>query len=231
VTNKHVIEGASVCTLIFTLADAQGRPINTIHHRVDIPDIQLAWKFHPDDSVDLCAMPIATIIKILQSKGINPFYVPFDNSFIPNDLQRGELNSLEEIVMIGYPDGLWDSVNNKPIFRKGITATHANIDYEGKKEFLIDAACFPGSSGSPVVIYNEFGYHDGKQFKLGIRRLLLIGILYAGPQHVVVGNTRVIEQAKKTISVSNIPNNLGCVIKSERLSYFDELFTKELAQI
>ena len=28
------------------------------------------------------------------------------------------------------------------------------------KKFLIDAACFPGSSGSPVIMYNTVGYTD-----------------------------------------------------------------------
>ena len=57
--------------------------------------------------------------------------------------------------MIGYPIGLIDEYNNKPIVRKGITATTYNIDYNGKKEFLIDIACFPGSSGSPIFIRRD----------------------------------------------------------------------------
>ena len=51
-----------------------------------------------------------------------------------------ELSAIEEIIMIGYPVGIWDSANNMPIVRKGITATRPDIDYEGRKEFMIDAA-------------------------------------------------------------------------------------------
>ena len=47
---------------------------------------------------------------------------------------------------------LIDEVNNKPVVRKGITATDIRLDYNGRKEFLIDAACFHGSSGSPVFL-------------------------------------------------------------------------------
>jgi len=64
--------------------------------------------------------------------------------------------------MVGYPIGLWDEKNNYPIFRKGITATHPANDYNGKSEFMIDAACFPGSSGSPVYIIDELNYVDKK---------------------------------------------------------------------
>ena len=138
---------------------------------------------------------------------------------------------MEDIVMIGYPNGIWDALNNKPIFRKGITAAHPNRDYLGNKEFLIDAACFPGSSGSPVFIYNEFGYFDGMQFNLGKRRVLLLGILYAGPQHYIKGEIQVEDRAFTPVSISSIPNNLGVVIKAENLSYFEELFKKELNEM
>jgi hypothetical protein len=36
------------------------------------------------------------------------------------------------------------------ILPAGITATPLQVDYEGRPTFLIDAAVFPGSSGSPV---------------------------------------------------------------------------------
>jgi len=60
--------------------------------------------------------------------------------------------------MVGYPVGIWDSANNMPVIRRGITATHPGKDYEGKSEFMIDAACFPGSSGSPVFLFNLGSY-------------------------------------------------------------------------
>jgi len=59
-------------------------------------------------------------------------------------VQLGELSAIEDIIMIGYPDGIWDSINNQPIIRRGITATQPKNNFNGKQEFLIDAACFPG---------------------------------------------------------------------------------------
>lgn len=64
--------------------------------------------------------------------------------------------------MIGYPNGLWDSVNNMPIVRRGTMATNISLNHNDKREFVIDAACFPGSSGSPVVLFNKGGYADKK---------------------------------------------------------------------
>ncbi|MEB0261247.1 MULTISPECIES: hypothetical protein [unclassified Mucilaginibacter] len=89
---------------------------------------------------------------------------------------------LEEILMVGYPNGIWDQINNKPILRRGITATHPNFDYNGQKEVMIDTACFPGSSGSLVFIFNEHGYQDKKgNITLGSSRVYLLGVLFARP--------------------------------------------------
>ena len=120
--------------------------------------------------------------------------------------------------MVGYPDGIWDEFNNQPIIRRGITATHPKNDFNGKNEFLIDAACFPGSSGSPVLILYQGGYVDKKgNLNWGGSRVMLLGIMYAGPQHTAEGN---ISFAAIPKAYTSIPNNLGLVIKSSRLMEF-----------
>ena len=71
---------------------------------------------------------------------------------IPTKENLQDLSALEELVMVGYPIGLWDERNNFPIFRKGFTACHPAIDFNEDGIGLIDMACFPGSSGSPIYI-------------------------------------------------------------------------------
>ena len=127
--------------------------------------------------------------------------------------------------MIGYPNGIWDSVNNMPIFRKGTTATNPLIDYNGKKEIMIDIAAFPGSSGAPVLIFNEGGYRDKKgNMYWGNSRIILLGVLYAGPQATATGEIIMTPNIQRPIAVSHIPNNLGLVIKSERILELEKLF-------
>ena len=126
-------------------------------------------------------MPIAPIFKNLTNNGISFFYRNFDKSIIPTEEQMKELTAVEDVLMVGYPIGLWDEMNNYPIFRQGITATHPANDYNGKSEFMIDVACFPGSSGSPVMLYNIGNYvKKGGGTVIG-SRFFLLGILYAGP--------------------------------------------------
>jgi hypothetical protein len=132
--------------------------------------------------------------------------------------------------MIGYPNGIWDAVNNMPIIRRGSTATHPNLDYEGRPEFMIDAACFPGSSGSPVFLFNTGGYAvRGGGLAIGTR-IKLLGVLYAGPQHTATGEIKIVAvpTLQQPIAVSRIPNNLGMIIKSARLRDFEPIL-KSLA--
>lgn len=228
VTNKHVIQSATAGRFIITKSDPDGDPIQTDHFTVNITaNFQKFWRHHPDTNVDLCAMPLAPVINAAKQQGQRLFYRVFDKSLLPTVEQKNDFHALEDVLMVGYPNGIWDEVNNQPIFRKGTTATHPNIDYNGKKEFMIDVACFPGSSGSPVMIYNANGYTTRKgNIMMGSPRLILIGILYAGPQHTATGEIRIVNvpQIQRPTAISRIPNNLGLVIKSERLLELERMF-------
>lgn len=226
ITNKHVISGSNKGKLIFTIAAGEN-PSDKEHFEIYFDNFESFWRKHPDNDVDLCAMPIAPFLKAATVQGKNLFYIPLELSLIPTEAILATLSGIEEIVMVGYPNGIWDSVNNKPIFRKGVTATHPCFDYNGRKEFMIDAACFPGSSGSPVFILNEGGYRDknGNTY-LGTTRIIFMGTLYAGPQYMVTGEVKIVNvpTVQRPIAVSSIPNNLGLVIKSIRVIELEALF-------
>lgn len=229
ITNNHVVEDAIQLKFIFTKMDIEGNPIDKEHFgvEIEIESMKSYWVSHPDKRVDLCAIPVGPIINTARDKGQSLFYIPLDMSLIPSKSQLEDLSAMEDIVMIGYPNGIWDEVNNKPIFRKGVTATHPQYDYNGKKEFMIDIACFPGSSGSPVFILNEGGYRDKKgNMYMGRSRVLLMGTLYAGPQHTAKGEIKIIDVpvVQKPVSISTVPNNLGLVIKSDRIKELEKLF-------
>ena len=61
---------------------------------------------------------------------------------------------------------------------------------------------------------------------IGPSRVKLLGVLYAGPQHTVSGEIRVIQIPTQNIPVpvSTIPNNLGMVIKASQLDAFEKIF-------
>jgi hypothetical protein len=225
ITNKHVIEGSDNAVLILTSKDKDGQPVDNKHLRVEYTEFEKAWKMHPDPEVDLCAMTFGNIINQFSSGGFEPYYITLDRSIIPSEDIINSLRALEEIVMVGYPNGLWDTNNNKPLLRKGVTALHPKFDYCGRKDIIIDAACYPGSSGSPVFLLNEGVYKHGSTVMAG-DRVFLLGVLYAGPVQNISGEIEVVDipTVQKPIALSQISINLGYVIKAHRILELEHLF-------
>lgn len=226
VTNKHVVTGAAKGRFLLTLQDAAGGPSFGKCQAFELDTFEQRWTPHPDPNVDLCAMPIAPLLIAAEQRNQELFYVTLDKELLPSKTEIEDMIGLENITMVGYPNGLWDRKNNLPIFRRGVLATDYKYDWNGKKEFLIDAACFPGSSGSPVMLFDVASYQTRKGTFMGVSRIKLLGVLYAGPQHTVEGEVKVVPvpTQQKAVAVAGIPNNLGIIIKSEQLLLFEGMF-------
>lgn len=225
VTNKHVVINSRKGKFHLTLKNSDGMPIYGSHISFEIENFENSWIGHPDNNVDLAIFLIGPVLNKCQQDGRPVFYVPLAKTLIPTQEILSSLTAMEDIIMVGYPNGIWDSVNNTPIIRRGITATPIFIDYEGKQEFMIDAACFPGSSGSPVLLLNQGSYPNKEGSLVVGTRVYLLGVLYAGPQHTATGTIIVanIPTDMRPIPISRIPNNLGICIKSNRIMEFERV--------
>lgn len=232
VTNKHVVEGAVRGRFHHSTADPDGNPVYSEHEVFTFEGFQGFWVPHPEVDIDLCAMPIAPILERANQTGKRLFFVQLEMSLVPSSDDLAQLTVMEDILMAGYPNGIWDQKNNMPVLRRGVTATHPNLDWNGKPEFLVDAACFPGSSGSPVFLFNLGGYAAKTGGMVIGPRLKLLGVLYAGPQHTVEGEIRIVKvpTLDRPVAVSTIPNNLGIVVKARKLEAFETLFRNRLAE-
>lgn len=168
-------------------------------------------------------MPIAPLLRQAEQTNTSFFFTTLDKTIIPTASDIEDMVGLESVTMVGYPNGLWDRVNNLPIFRKGVLATDYKHNWNGRSEFLIDAACFPGSSGSPVLLFEVGSYQTKKGNFMGGSRIKLLGVLYAGPQHTVEGEIRVVlvPTQQRAVSIAAIPNNLGIIIKADQLNAFE----------
>ena len=223
ITNKSVVRGAEKGKLVFTRENEDGEPDDKKQHKVVLSQFEKKWVMHPDPAVDLCALPIDALVLKAQAKGIELFFTVIEMDLIPTEEQLDELDVMEEVVTAGFPDGLWDAVNNRPILRRGVTATHPKMDYNGKKELLIDVAAVPGTSGSPVLIIEENGYIDRDgNFYPDENRILLLGTLSAA-SHPTTDDQP--ERSDVPAAASpHPPINLGFVIKSSRILELEALF-------
>ncbi|WP_170061152.1 S1 family peptidase [Spirosoma aerolatum] len=228
ITNKHVIRDAAVGTLNFTTRNADGTPNLTNHYPIIIQGFEQGWTLHPDPDVDLCAFPLAPMVNLAKGKGVDIFYIAVGKEILPTQEQLAQLDMLEDVIMVGYPNGFSDTTNNKPIFRRGITATSIKLNYCGKPEFLIDSAVFPGSSGSPVFIANSGSYTSGNNIVLG-SRILLVGVAYAVYQHNAMG--QIIQTAINQINLSvitGVPNHIGIIIRYDKILDFEKFFSLDV---
>lgn len=225
VTNKHVIKDAKSGTLRFRTADDKGDVKEGDFFDFNIDDFENAWIKHPNSEIDLAILPIAQFFSRITSQGKIPFFPGLNESMIPSEEIVKSLSSIENVIMIGYPNGIWDQENNVPIVRRGITATSFRVDFKGKKEFLIDCACFPGSSGSPIFLLDEGVHRDQSGQIVFSARFHFLGILWGGPQFSSHGDLVAVPVPTKNqlITISNIPMNLGFCIKSNLLMDFEKI--------
>lgn len=230
VTNRHVLEGAVKCNIPVTRADSSGNPLYGQTVDVSVADIAQTTLFHPNPTVDLAAFPFHGLMNQLQDQGFTPFLKGINRKELPDEAFFSNIGLASDVVMIGYPNGLWDEKNNMPILRRGITATSPSLDFNGHKQFAIDCACFPGSSGSPVFLFQRNGFTDENgNHIIGGNRILLIGILFAGPQFTVGG-----EIVPKTIPTSMSLEvrsmtmmHLGYCIKSTEVFWLDAIVASD----
>lgn len=231
VSNWHVVENARVGHFVMTVRTPKVESPPQLE-RFDLDRFESRWIRHPDHDVDLAVMPFGPILNEAKRSGAPLANVVLDAEAIPSRPELDALPTIEDVVMIGYPIGLADDVNNRPIVRKGITATPPRIDYRGRREFLIDIACFGGSSGSPVFLFQQattiVGTANGVSLGPG-RIVKLLGVLYAGFDDTIDGKLVRIPiptQRHSDVPRVDVPANLGCVIRSELLLEFEPVLRK-----
>lgn len=222
ITNRHVLEGANYIELCVHEKDG-----NTVGDYFWVETD--SWVNHTNKEIDLSLIPISPIEnRLRRSSGKHIFRVSgFEDVPIPTLKELKQYNAIEDVVMIGYPDAIWDDKNNYPLIRKGVTASHPGVNFQDKSITVIDIPCFHGSSGSPVFIYNDVSYVENNTINFE-ERLVFLGVLFAGP----IINQRgeiVIEEIptdKSMVSKTETMLNLGYVIKPIEVKRFVEYFVK-----
>jgi Trypsin-like peptidase domain len=218
VTNRHVVEGADDFMLIHMIgqtgeqapAPALGKPTG-----MKILEVSDGFTFHPDDRIDVAVMPFGNFAEQLTQLGRPPFFKSVDTRQMLNREAAEELDSMEEVIFIGYPNALYDRANLTPIMRTGTTATPIVLDYNDRPAFLIDAAVFPGSSGSPVFLRDRGMYRKRDGSMTFGSRFYMLGVVAAAYTQSIYAE---LEESPTAYGVTlQDPLNLGIVYKASAI--------------
>ena len=217
VTNKHVVDGSTKAAIRVHRSNGE-RPAlgDSVEVTLDAPDWAAMWHGHPDPAVDITVAAFGPILNQLTKAGIQPFYRAISPRDIPSAKQIEDLDALEEVTFVGYPNGIWDAVNALPVLRRGTTASPLQVDFEGTPRFIIDASVFGGSSGSPVFIANTGGYSEKNgNFTVG-NRFYFLGVVAAVFQRTALNEiiSVPIPTSTRPVAVQQEMLDLGIVFKS-----------------
>ena len=227
ITNKHVVKG--FCNIRLDLSTAPGPHQATPQQRRTLMYDRLdeVVYFHDNPDIDLAAILLRPILdrNIDDGSTINLNAISLTD-FATKSIEK-QLRFAEDVLVVGYPQGLWDKTRNLPLFRRGITSSHAMLDYNGESKFLIDCSIFPGSSGSPVFLYNFPAYVEDGKFSLG-ERYALLGVVSSVQQYNVRRTVEEVDIPTATaITRSSMPNNLGVVIRAGEILKLSEALARE----
>jgi hypothetical protein len=155
VSNRHVflpkLEGKELIPDLITFY--MRKPVGgglqwdifTLRHE----DINQRLKTHADPTVDVAILRIGDLVP-KRIHGQNDWWTAVSVENLPNNCNI-PVQVADDVIIIGYPRGFYDTHNLFPIVKSGIVASRWGMHFQNKPLFLIDAKLFPGSSGSLVL--------------------------------------------------------------------------------
>lgn len=232
VTNKHVISGAQKGVLTF-LQGLDGKPLFGTGYRLNIESFERIWHGHANANIDVTITPLAPLVNHIKNAGVDVYFRMIGSELIPSEDDLKHVDAIEEVVFIGYPIGIWDTKNLLPVVRKGISASPIAMDFRGEPQFLVDASIFPGSSGSPVFLYNPGMYADKSGGTVVGTRLRFLGIIASVFFHQDVNEIgiRSIPTVDIPVVVSKQMIDLGVVFKATTIREAVEVFLREKGEL
>lgn len=230
VTNKHVVNGMTKGRLSFHRSMA-GQPVLGDGFTLVVPTLNWTnlWFGHPDPSIDIAICPLVPLLQFMREQhGVEVFFRSLPTTIIPTKEQLKELDALETVTFLGYPQGVWDRKNLLPVARRGTTASPIDVDFERTPRFIIDASVFGGSSGSPVFILNQGSWATKQGGLVSGSRFFFVGVIAAVYQQTHMNEivSVPIPTQVQPMAVQRENLNLGIVFKAHTVTDTVEAFLK-----
>jgi len=156
VSNRHVYgDRKQKITFNFHQVNPEDEQDVLLENIIEVAQSDFASVFipHPDNDVDLACLNISFLPQVTPTpylRTIDPSMLADQDALAP---QTGA-----DIWFVGYPENRFDTAHNLPLLRRGYIASIPTVDFNKRKEFVIDAQVFRGSSGSSVfaIVKNEY---------------------------------------------------------------------------
>lgn len=218
VMNKHLIEEAR--NAIFYFPGAISPSANSPKKKkvfLESEALKAMWFLHPQEEIDLCAIPLIPIIKKLKLQQDKDSPITPVNNLIPTEEVLNKLSSFQEKVSVfAYPTGHQNPHKYKPFFRHGFILTQS-ADFQ----FMIFAETLPSNS---LVFTWMQTTEDNKNLER--RKFLFLGIVHSISQ-MRVEETIVTENNSIRFPLpGNVKRDVGYIIKASQLNGLQIPFEK-----
>jgi hypothetical protein len=210
VTSRNLLSDALLCSLSVLVESGDDKAQEKL--TFDVTDIASCAVFPPSAVLDLAAFPIDALFAPIAGLKKQPALKIIDRDLVPGAAFYAGLDASRDIVLMGYPNGLPGVNADVPVPQSGVTASSAMLPFDGKDEFLIECACYPGASGSPVFLHRPW---DDAIVPLGI---LVLGAEVSAAGQIV---PRAIPTSRSTPVTPQNMTRLGLCLKASLLSFLD----------
>ena len=156
------------------------------------------WLEHKNKEVDVVALPfeMSTLYNKILIQPISR------ESQLPDEVI---LNVGDDLLLIGYPLGIYDELNNLPIARNATIASPYSVDFNGKPQFLIDAKLHNGMSGAPVITKPSTITKSVNGTKFGGLNHFIIGVYSGHNTALDLGKVWYIRLVEEIINDTSLP--------------------------
>ncbi len=158
VSNKHILEGAAEIEFDFLArnVDNSGPDLDQPprkHHVVGSAVPRVTG--HPDPDIDVAAMPLANLI-LGMDESKRPYLLMLNWWHLPSSSTLANLDVIEDLTFVGYPDGWMDDVHGTPIVRQADHrhAGNASASMASRRSWLTDR-CLAAAAVAPFSYSTE----------------------------------------------------------------------------
>jgi hypothetical protein len=191
VTAKHVIQPERLDRIVtFSYAVRIGEGDHVAWHQLHLNKHELESRLHicKDKKIDVAVVDVSDqltpeIKALLTQRAQVLGFRGTDSTQFPSNNKDLEIQPGDDVVVIGYPLGIYDVFNKLPILKTGLLNTPLGMHFNGMDAFLIDYKYYEGSSGSLIISKpTHFGLRNGTLMSSVSRQYLFLGV-YEGESY------------------------------------------------